>query len=360
MSTTSSACNKEQAGEGQRSFILSLLNDAMAHSDTSSATPLSFESNITLVSDTISHLPCRYSKTWRKSHGWSDLPSGSGHSDSRWKSAEFAHHACPQQQQATTAAKPAAVCPVPPSPPKRQSSCGSTDMAQILQVRRQSSNSSLGSSASAKKKKAFQYPPTLGQLPEEEPRSNFATTPMAMPQRQDSNKSFGSSQQAPSQPQPRNSNLSNNIPMSLFAAPSMPQRQESCSTLGSRQSSFSTLSTQDSFRSLNSGGLQSVKEDSAVVTKEFHIAPQDLPFGGTPVPPPPLDLLSSPGSLSSSTDASSFHSSSTTTASSSKKKFDMVYVPPTDPSRLQQNRRRRSNPQPQPFPVCSSSSVAVQ
>ena len=40
------------------------------------------------------------------------------------------------------------------------------------------------------------------------------------------------------------------VPLSLFAAPNMPQRQDSVSTLGSRQSSVGSLSTSESIRSL--------------------------------------------------------------------------------------------------------------
>ena len=106
-----------------------------------------------------------------------------------------------------------------------------------------------------------------------------------MPQRQASEQSFD----------PVGKKLSQPIPLSLFSAPNMPQRQESASTLGSRQSSVSTLSTQDSYRSLDRS-LQpmdsvrswSVPEAIEEEPKEFTInsddcdssySPQDVVFG---------------------------------------------------------------------------------
>ena len=70
-------------------------------------------------------------------------------------------------------------------------------------------------------------------------------------------------QQQQQQKQQQQSPLSSrqfNFPSSLYAAPHMPQRQESQSTLGS----YSTLSTQDSFRSLASS---SVANGSVVSTR---------------------------------------------------------------------------------------------
>jgi hypothetical protein len=138
-----------------------------------------------------------------------------------------------------------------------------------------------------------------------------------------------------------NQSLQLNIPMSLFAAPTMPQRQDSVSTLGSCQSSASTVSTQDSYRSSNSSmhqpkdfyrfpgadltrkadsykSLESVHEDhevhfaspeSVVPRKQSH--QEEIRLG-------PLDHFYGPSDESSAG-----------TRRSSKKQLDSVYVPPT-------------------------------
>jgi hypothetical protein len=330
----------------QGSFIRSIMIDTLTLDKDS--TMMSF----TIVSDSIPQLPCCFSKTWRKNQGWSDLPSCSAHSNSRWVSATSAH------SQGVEASHPEA-----PSPPQRQTSCNSTDWAAILRVRRQSSNSSLstGSTASLRKKKAFQYPPTLGDLPDDDDdeapntttktSTKYATPSPAIipPHRCEASVSSANSmpglpQRESSDSQPpfsrMNQSLEMNIPTSLFVAPAMPQRQASVSSLGSRQSSVSTISTQDSYRSLNTSvhllpkdsylclgpdlnrsaesyrSLESVQED-----KEFHFAPRQQKSKQ-------LDEIRL-GPLDHYYGSSDETAASTRSSSSSKKQLESVYVPPT-------------------------------
>lgn len=236
------------SNQEQMPFILSLLSEATTES-------LTFE-NIIIAQDGITHLPCRNSNTWRKNHGWSDLgQTGSSHSSSaasRWGSAVV-----PCLTQAPKAEE--ACRPSPPMPPKRQTSdnsyTSSDGTSLIAQARRQSSSSSASSNcssdSSATTQKKFNYPSALlpegtSHTTESHRRESVSSLPCVpsvtpcKPERQASSQSLLElTTTARREQTSRNKKL--HTPLSLYLAPSMPQRQDSvCDSL---QSSFSTLSS---------------------------------------------------------------------------------------------------------------------
>ena len=218
-------------------------------------------SKVLLVPDNALRLPPPLSQTWRKNHGLPMGRTGGGIDtdsyamlvESRWKPNSVTEQALKSsnrnKKRPVSPAPPSA--PAPPSLPQRKSSM---DTEQILQLKKHfgASRSRSSSSTTTTSSSSYKPPAPLQALPED-------TAVLAVTATTPSISSTTSTYRKPETPQPmpmqhQNSQrpamvLQKTTPQhqtytntSMHSLPKMPQRQDSCSTVGSSQSTVSTHS----------------------------------------------------------------------------------------------------------------------